>query len=187
MTRTAGSGGGPGKRAGRKASTAPRADLTSVRADRHADRRRLQFCLDIHHEAGLSQLLLQLGLLFLQPGDLRIPRVSRRTPARPRRARQYAGVPGPPPLGHMTGVQALPAQHRALLTGRRRVVLGHHVQLVLRSERPPAAPFRAFSGSGAPAARRSPVQHRRPLGQGRARSRSSQGCLHPALGVVSGY
>src|SRR6266581_3325121 len=39
-TRTAGSGDGPGRRAGRNASTAPRADLTPVRDDRHADRRR---------------------------------------------------------------------------------------------------------------------------------------------------
>ena len=46
---------------------------------------RLQFCLDIHHEAGLGQLLLQLGLLFGQPGDLRITRISRRTAPRPRR------------------------------------------------------------------------------------------------------
>ena len=37
-------------------------------------------------------------------------------------------------LAYMT----FPAQHRAFLTGRRRVILGHHVQLVLRSERPPA-------------------------------------------------
>ena len=35
MTRTAGSGDGPGRRAGRKASTAPRADLT-CQTSRHA-------------------------------------------------------------------------------------------------------------------------------------------------------
>ena len=78
---------------------------------------------------------------FLQPGDLHIPRIHRRTPPRPRRTRQHAGVPGPPPLDHVAGIQALAAQHRALLTSWRRVIISHHVQLVLRGETPPAGPL----------------------------------------------
>jgi hypothetical protein len=42
----------------------------------------------------------------------------------------------------MAGKQALPAQHRPRLTGCRRVILSYDVQLVLRGERPPAAPPR---------------------------------------------
>src|SRR5260370_4749578 len=109
----------PGCRSAALAGRSPRRSRTrpglAVRALGDRLEERLRFCLDIHHEAGLSQLLLQLGLLLAQPGDLRIPRTSRRTAPRPR-AGQRTGVTGPPPLDHVTGIQALAAQHRALLT-----------------------------------------------------------------------
>ena len=41
---------------------------------------RLQFCLDVHHEAGLGQLLLQPCLLRAQRCDLRVPGIGRRPP-----------------------------------------------------------------------------------------------------------
>ena len=42
---------------------------------------RLKFCLDVHHEAGLGQLLTQLLVFFLQAADLRVPRVCGRAAA----------------------------------------------------------------------------------------------------------
>jgi len=82
-----------------------------------------------------------LALLFLQPGDLRIPRISRRPAARAARPGQQAGIPGPPLVHDVTGIQALPAQDRAFLTRPRRVIRGEHIQFVLRGERPPAGPL----------------------------------------------
>ena len=46
------------------------ADLGSVSALSESVSKALQFCLHIHHEAGLGQLLLQLALLGLKAGDL---------------------------------------------------------------------------------------------------------------------
>ena len=48
---------------------------------------------------------------------------------------QGAGIPGPSPFDHMRRVQALPAQDRAFLAVRRRLILGENTQLVLRTER----------------------------------------------------
>ena len=62
-------------------------------------------------------------------------------PGRPRRTRQCPAVPGPPPVHDVTGIQALPAQDRALLTRPRRIVRCQDPQLVLRGERPPVGPF----------------------------------------------
>ena len=96
---------------------------------------RLQFCLHIHHEAGLGQLLLQPRLLLAQPR--RSARPADRAAGRPRgraSAGQRPGVAGPPPLHDVAGIQALPAQDRALLTRLRRVIGGQDLQLVLRGE-----------------------------------------------------
>src|SRR5690349_14331803 len=99
----------------------------------------------------------------------------------------FFGVPGPPPLGHVTGIQALPAQHRALLTGRRRVVLGHHVQLVLRGESPPSGllghlRIRALLPlAGHPS---STAGHHGTVERGHGHLRDIS---IPALGIVSGY
>jgi hypothetical protein len=70
------------------------------------------------------------------PGDLRVPRIARRPAWHPCRG---VGVPRLPPLSDQAGAQALPAQDRALLTRRRRLVSGQDLLLVLRGERPPAS------------------------------------------------
>ena len=69
------------------------------------------------------------------------PRVAPLTAARRGQPGQRAGVAGPPPLHDVAGVQALPAQQRALLPIRGGVVGGQDLQLVLRGERPPPGPL----------------------------------------------
>ena len=51
---------------------------------------------------------------------------------------QRPGVAGPPPLADQAGVQAFPAQDRALFAVGRRLVSGQDCLLVLRGERSPA-------------------------------------------------
>ena len=75
------------------------------------------------------------SLAFLQPGDLRIPRIGGRTAARLPQPGQRPGITGTPPLGNEAGVQALPAQDRAFLTVGRPLVSGKGLLLVLRGER----------------------------------------------------
>jgi hypothetical protein len=115
------------------------------------------------------------------------PRICHRTAAGPRRAGQDPGVPGPPPLDHMTGIQTLPAQDHALLPGRRRVILGHHVQLVLRGGTPPTGPLghlwiRALLRLAGHPSSAGPPGHGH--GHGHLRDISIPA---PALEVVSGY
>jgi hypothetical protein len=100
----------------------------------------VQFCLHLHHEAGLGQLLLQLPFLPLQAGN---PLLTRPTgvgpvawpapPAHPCRGPsatpRYGWDTGPP------GVAVHPVRHRC------RVVGGEDLQLVLRGERTPPGPL----------------------------------------------
>ncbi len=92
--------------------------------------------------SGPGQLLLQLSLLLLQTGDPFLLRVAPWPPPWNAQPGQGAGVTGPAPVHDMAGVQALPAQHRTLLTVGRRVVGRQHRQLVLRGESPASGPLR---------------------------------------------
>ena len=56
---------------------------------------RMQFCLDIHHEAGFGQLPLQPFLLPAQRRNLRIPQIG---PLATPQGGQRPGVAGPPSL-----------------------------------------------------------------------------------------
>jgi len=58
-----------------------RVDLSSVTALWERVSKSAKFCLEIHHGAGLGQLLLQSLLLDLQPGDLLGLRVAPLAPA----------------------------------------------------------------------------------------------------------
>jgi hypothetical protein len=83
-----------------------------------------QFCLHIHHEAGLGQLLLQLALLGHKAGDLLGLRVTARLrPRGHRQPGQRARITRLAPLHDMARVQALAAQQRPLRPLRGGVVL----------------------------------------------------------------
>jgi hypothetical protein len=102
----------------------------------------VQFCLDLHHEAGGGQLLLQLPFLPLQAGDLLGLRVAPAASARNRQPSQRTRIARLAPRHDVAGIQALPTQQRTLLTIGRGVVGGQHLQLVLRRERPPPGTLR---------------------------------------------
>ena len=109
---------------------------TRAPCSRRSSPRARQFCLHLHHEAGLGQLLLQPLFLLLQPGDAVITYI----PPRPRQPGQRARITSPTPLHDMTGIQPLAAQQRTLLTVGCRVVGGQNVQLVLRGKPPSPSP-----------------------------------------------
>jgi len=98
--------------------------------------------LDIDHEAGLGQLLFQSSFLCFQLGDPLLLPVTRRSPPRLGQTSQGPDITGPAPVHEMTGVQALTAQHRTLLTAGGSLIGCEDLQLVLRGERPPPGPLR---------------------------------------------
>src|SRR5664280_2587228 len=103
---------GPGWRSRRRSRRRP---AVAVRALGEQLQELLQFCLGSHHEAGLGQLLLQSGLLLVEPVDLGVPRIRPASSPRLGQRGQRAGVPGSSPVHDVAGVQAFPAQDRALL------------------------------------------------------------------------
>jgi hypothetical protein len=89
------------------------------------------FSTDLQGRLGPGELGAGHLQLSGQPGDLGLLRA--RTPDRLTRCLpgQQAAVPGPTPLTHQRGVQALPAQERPTLTGSHRLlVAGQQVQLL---------------------------------------------------------
>lgn len=72
----------------------------------------LAVCLRVHREAGSCQLLLQPSVLPFQRRDLLIARITGLTAAGLGQRRERPGAPGAPPLGDVTGIQALPPQDR---------------------------------------------------------------------------